>query len=173
MWSCGTSGCRGWTGTTSAGQLQEPLRLLRRDVHRLGHDVDMLIGLAVHADYNPAKPFSPRGLIARIHTLLPDGPLRVFGELALGPQAREVTLADRAVTVTWTEFDLRDALSDRPRMVFDRRQLIDRVWGEGWVGDGRIVGVHLGHVRHKLDNDPAARFMCSRSRGVANRMSTG
>jgi DNA-binding response OmpR family regulator len=84
--------------------------------------------------------------------------------LALGreqdPQAREVTLADRAVTVPRTEFDMLDALSDRPRMVFNRRQFIDRVWGDVWVGDGRI-DVHLGHVRGKLDEDPAAARVCA------------
>jgi DNA-binding response OmpR family regulator len=154
-------------------------------------EVDMLIGLAVGADDYLAKPFSPRELTARIRTLLrrprgrgetrsttsdaaaPDVGRRVFGELAIDPGAREVTMAGRTVTLTRTEFDLLDALSERPRMVFNRRQLIDRVWGEGWVGDEHIVDIHLGHVRRKFDDDPAAARYVLTIRGVGYRMGTG
>jgi DNA-binding response OmpR family regulator len=154
-------------------------------------EVDMLIGLAVGADDYLTKPFSPRELTARIRTLLrrprarrddrapaagadrETGLRRVFGELAIDPEAREVTRADRPVVLTRTEFDLLDALSERPRMVFTRRQLLDRVWGEGWVGDEHIVDIHLGHVRRKLDDDPAAPRYVLTVRGVGYRMGAG
>ena len=154
-------------------------------------EVDMLIGLAVGADDYLTKPFSPRELTARIHTLLrrPRGRAgpsaatatgaadipgrRVFGDLVIDPQAREITLAGRPITVTRTEFDLVDALSERPRMVFSRRQLIDRVWGETWVGDEHLVDIHLGHVRRKLGEDPAGPRYVLTVRGVGYRMGTG
>jgi len=102
-------------------------------------ELDMLIGLAVGADDYLTKPFSPRELTARIRTLLrrprgrpchhpgamdaaPQVAVRVFGDLVIDPQAHEVTLAGRPITLTRTEFDLLDALSERPRMVFVDRQ---------------------------------------------------
>jgi DNA-binding response OmpR family regulator len=166
-------------------------------------EVDMLIGLAVGADDYLTKPFSPRELTARIRTLLrrpraravpavgavgavgaagvvgvvgavpvPDV-RRTFGDLVIDPQAREVTLAGRPVTVTRTEFDLLDALSERPRMVLSRRQLIERVWGQGWVGDEHVVDVHLGHLRRKLDDDPTGPRYVLTVRGVGYRMGPG
>jgi DNA-binding response OmpR family regulator len=155
-------------------------------------EVDMLIGLAVGADDYLTKPFSPRELTARIRMLLrrPHGrrlrqpgivdatlevaARRVFGQLTIDPQAREVTLAGRPVTLTRTEFDLLDALSERPRMVFNRCQLIDRVWGEAWVGDEHLVDIHLGHARCKLDDDPAGpRYVLTVRGVVVGRMGAG
>jgi len=155
-------------------------------------EVDMLIGLAVGADDYLTKPFSPRELTARIRTLLrrprgrrteatsgaPDGrpapgPARAFGDLVIDPEARELTLAGVPVALTRTEFDLLQVLSERPRMVFTRRQLLDRVWGEGWVGDEHIVDIHLGHVRRKLDDVPSAPRYVLTVRGVGYRMGTG
>jgi DNA-binding response OmpR family regulator len=154
-------------------------------------EVDMLIGLAVGADDYLTKPFSPRELTARIRTLLrrPRGAAagsagraaggdtevgrRVFGDLVIDPQAREVALAGEVITLTRTEFDLLDALSATPRIVLTRGQLIDRVWDGQWVGDEHLVDIHLGHVRRKLgDEASAARFVVT-VRGIGYRMGTG
>ena len=89
------------------------------------------------------------------------------------PQAREVTVAGTSVVLTRTEFDLLDVLSARPRVVFTRRQLIDRVWGEGWAGDEHLVDIHLGHVRRKLGDDPASSRYVVTVRGVGYRMGQG
>ena len=150
-------------------------------------EVDMLVGLAVGADDYLTKPFSPRELTARIRTLLrrprrptgrsdvgaPPDVRRVFGALALDPQAREVSVDGVPVALTRTEFDLLEALSDRPRVVLTRRQLIDRVWGAGRIGDEHLVDIHLGHVRRKLGDDPGNPRYVVTVRGVGYRMGPG
>jgi DNA-binding response OmpR family regulator len=149
-------------------------------------EVDKLVGLGVGADDYLTKPFSPRELVARIRAMLrrprtsaavgigtQEEPPRVFGPLQVDVTAREVHLDGAPVEVTRTEFDLLAVLSARPRMAFGRRQLIDAVWGEGWVGDEHLVDVHIGHLRRKLGDDPAAPRFIRTMRGVGYRMGEG
>jgi DNA-binding response OmpR family regulator len=149
-------------------------------------EVDKLVGLGVGADDYLTKPFSPRELVARVRAMLrrprtdpTDGPAthdeppRAFGPLQVDVTAREITVDGRAVEVTRTEFDLLAALSARPRMAFSRRQLIDAVWGETWVGDEHLVDVHVGHLRRKLGDDPATPRFIRTIRGVGYRMGEG
>ncbi len=150
-------------------------------------EVDKLIGLSVGADDYMTKPFSPRELVARVHALLrrprhtqplgttaDDGPvLRAFGPLSLDPLGRDVWLDGEPVSLTRTEFDLLAALSEHPRLAFSRRQLIDRVWGPSWVGDEHLVDVHIGHLRHKLNDEAATSKFVRTVRGVGYRMGTG
>ena len=72
------------------------------------------------------------------------------------------------MALTRTEFDLLAALSARPHQPLSRRQLIDTVWDPAWVGDERIVDVHIGHLRRKLGADPS-RYIDT-VRGVGYRM---
>lgn len=147
-------------------------------------EVDKLIGLWVGADDYLTKPFSPRELMARIQAMLRrprrkgqtvDAPeeARTFGALVIDPVGRDIWLGGEPVALTRTEFDLLSALSERPRMAFSRRQLIDAVWGETWVGDEHLVDVHVGHLRRKLDDDAAAGRFVRTVRGVGYRMGTG
>jgi DNA-binding response OmpR family regulator len=145
-------------------------------------EVDKLIGLSVGADDYLTKPFSPRELLARVHVLLrrprpsraqdQSGPLR-FGSLTIDPAGREVRLGGAPVDLTRTEFDVLAALATRPKVVFTRRQLIDTVWGEGWVGDEHLVDVHIGHLRHKLEDEPNDGRFVRTVRGVGYRMGDG
>lgn len=146
-------------------------------------EVDTLIGLSVGADDYMTKPFSPRELMARIQAMLRrPRPLRqadaaeharTFGDLAVDPLGRDVWLAGVPVALTRTEFDLLAALSELPRLAFSRRQLIDQVWGETWVGDEHLVDVHIGHLRRKLGDDATEGRYIRTVRGVGYRMGTG
>jgi DNA-binding response OmpR family regulator len=145
-------------------------------------EVDKLIGLSVGADDYLTKPFSPRELVARVKVMLrrprsqgasTEVSERRFGVLTIDPQAREVHLHGVPVELTRTEFDLLDALSERPRLAFTRAQLIERVWGTGWVGDEHLVDIHLGHVRRKLGDNPTNPRYILTVRGVGYRMGPG
>jgi DNA-binding response OmpR family regulator len=144
-------------------------------------EVDKLVGLGVGADDYLTKPFSPRELVARIRAMLrrpraaaptaaPATPVRQVGELTVDPAAREVHLRGRPVELTRLEFDLLDALSERPRVVLSRRQLLERVWGPDWYGDEHLVDVHIANLRRKLGDDPRRPRYVLTVRGVGYRM---
>ncbi len=152
-------------------------------------EVDTIVGLSVGADDYLTKPFSPRELVARIRAMLrrprsvaapavPGGghgeqPPRVFGPLSIDLAGRDAHLAGEPIPLTRTEFDILAALSSRPGVVWSRRQLIEAVWGDPWVGNDHLVDVHVGHVRRKLGDDPADPRFVFTVRGVGYRMGSG
>lgn len=147
-------------------------------------EVDTVVGLSVGADDYVTKPFSPRELVARIRAMLRRPrtaaaaveavpPARVFGPLSIDTASRQVFLDGEPIPLTRTEFDILAALSSRPGVVWSRRQLIDTVWGEPWVGNDHLVDVHVGHLRRKLADDPADPRFVHTVRGVGYRMGSG
>lgn len=150
-------------------------------------EMDTIVGLSVGADDYVTKPFSPRELVARIRAMLrrprsvatapasPPGeaPARVFGPLSIDVASRQTVVAGEPIPLTRTEFDILGALSSRPGVVWSRRQLIDTVWGEPWVGNDHLVDVHVGHLRRKLGDDPAEPRFVFTVRGVGYRMGSG
>ncbi|OBA45761.1 response regulator transcription factor [Kocuria sp. ICS0012] len=146
-----------------------------------GDEEDKLAGLAVGADDYITKPFSVRELVARVAAVLrrprttvtPAEPARSFGELVVDLAGHEARVGGAPVALTRTEFDLLAALALRPHQALTRRQLIDTVWDPGWVGDERLVDVHIGHLRRKLTDASANRdYYIDTVRGVGYRMVT-
>ncbi|MCV7018562.1 response regulator transcription factor [Mycolicibacterium aichiense] len=153
-------------------------------------EVDTIVGLSVGADDYVTKPFSPRELVARIRAMLrrprsvappvapagaphSESPPRVFGPLSIDVASRQVFVGTEPISLTRTEFDILAALSSRPGVVWTRRNLIDEVWGEPWVGNDHLVDVHVGHLRRKLGDNPAEPKFVLTVRGVGYRMGTG
>ena len=148
-------------------------------------EIDTLIGLSVGADDYMTKPFSPRVLTARIRALLrrprmamhtgadptgADSPVLTIGDLSLDPQSRQVRVGQTPVELTRTEFDLLQALTERPKLAFTRSQLIERVWGPDWAGEEHLVDIHIAHIRAKLGDDAATPRFILTLRGVGYRM---
>ncbi|AUN38758.1 response regulator [Tsukamurella tyrosinosolvens] len=146
-----------------------------------GDELDTIVGLSVGADDYLVKPFSPREVVARVRAMLrrprtlPDGAAaaRRFGELTVDPLAREVRVGERVVELTATEFDVLATLARSPNVAFSRAQLIESIWGAGWVGDERLVDVHVGRVRRKLGDDAGDPRFVRTVRGVGYRMGPG
>ena len=145
-------------------------------------EADKIVGLSTGADDYITKPFSPAELVARIRAMLrrprsPGSPeastQRRFGDLVVDPLAHEVRRDDEPVGLTPLEFDLLDALSERPRLAFSRRQLLERVWGPAWFGDEHVVDVHVANLRRKLGDDPQNPRYIRTVRGVGYRMGSG
>jgi DNA-binding response OmpR family regulator len=123
---------------------------------------DKVAGLEAGADDYLTKPFVPKELSARIRAMLrrartpaPGTPHLVFGELELVPQEGLVLRNGEPVHLTKTEFKLLVELADQPGVVLSREDLLERVWGHGVFGDGRLVDVHIRRLRTKIEDDPA------------------
>lgn len=124
-------------------------------------EVDRVLGLELGADDYVTKPFSPRELVARVHAVLRRSahatplapPTARIGDIEVDTARHEVRRASIPVALTSREFDLLAHLAAHPGLVLSRRQLLDEVWGAGWVGDERTVDVHVRQLRKKLGDD--------------------
>lgn len=89
-----------------------------------------------------------------------------FDLLVINPERREVWRSDALVELTPREFDLLYALASYPGRVFTREELLQRVWGSDFAGIDRVVDVHVGMLRRKLEDHPASAELIQTVRGV-------
>lgn len=122
-------------------------------------ETDLVTGLELGADDYLTKPFSPKVLLARIRTILrrraPQAAAETGGRLQLHdvvihPGRREVLVAGKPVSLTFTEFQILHLFAGRPGWVFSRDQIVEAVRGEGYAVTDRAVDVQIVGLRKKL-----------------------
>jgi two-component system alkaline phosphatase synthesis response regulator PhoP len=127
-------------------------------------EMDKIVGLTVGADDYMTKPFSPRELVARVKAILrrgrsveqpQAGPVLVFQRLRIDLDAHRVWKDGREIDLTPIEFALLHALARHRGLVLSREQLLEQVWNYDYYGDERVVDVHIGRIRKKIEDDPA------------------
>ena len=135
-------------------------------------DVDERVeGLEAGADDYLPKPFKFKELLARVRAVLrrrlPVERLLRFGELVLNRDTREVLVDGRPAVLTPREFDLLEVFMLHPRQVLSREQLLDRIWGIDYLGDGNLIEVHISALRDKLGDQERRLIRTVRGVGYA------
>jgi two-component system response regulator RegX3 len=127
-------------------------------------EIDTVVGLEVGADDYITKPYRLRELVARMRAVLRRAPLDrageltedalVVGDVQLDPDQHEVLVRGERVSLPLKEFELLHILLANAGRVLPRETLIDRVWGNDYVGDTKTLDVHIKRLRAKIEDDP-------------------
>ena len=144
-------------------------------------EFDRVMGLTVGADDYLTKPFSPRELVARVKAILRRGrnttkderQILAFEHLTIDTSRYEVERDGERIDLTALEFKLLATLATYAGMVLSREQLLERVWGYDFYGEDRVVDVHIGHIRQKLEVDPVDPQFILTVRGVGYKFMDG
>jgi DNA-binding response OmpR family regulator len=143
-------------------------------------EVDRVAGLAMGADDYVVKPFSPRELVERVKAILrrsrpafPERGVLCVGPLELDPEQHRVSRDGRPITVTSSEYKILHAMMAAPGRAFSREELLARCCRHGEVVIDRVIDVHIGKLRQKLEDDPAHPRYLQTVRGHGYRFSDG
>ncbi|MCG8428725.1 MAG: response regulator transcription factor [Chromatiales bacterium] len=132
-------------------------------------ELDRVLGLEMGADDYLTKPFSIPELIARIKALFrrvtalaskPEekseaGEILRFHEMSIDVDKRQVTVSSKSIELTAREFELLLFFARHPGRVFNRVQLLDKVWGYNHDGYEHTVNSHINRLRAKIEADPS------------------
>jgi two-component system response regulator RegX3 len=144
-----------------------------------GEEVDMVLMLEIGADDYVTKPYRLRELVARMRAVLrrrevheerdqvdeviEQGPIR------MDVDARRCFVDGEEIKLRKKEFTLLRLLLENPGRVLTREVLIDRVWGNDYVGDTKTLDVHIKRLRSLIEDDPKAPIHITTVRGVGYR----
>jgi two-component system alkaline phosphatase synthesis response regulator PhoP len=149
-------------------------RAIRKEAGHLGNtpiimltarseESDKLIGLELGSDDYIVKPFSPKELVARVRAVLrraessanptPNEVLRV-ADIVIDLPRMVVTVAEKPIELTQTEFQLLHTLAQQPGRLFTRAQLLDAARGVAFESYERAIDAHIKNLRRKIEPDP-------------------
>ena len=137
-------------------------------------EVDRILGFSLGADDYVVKPFSPRELVERVKAILRRSQSKQLhrkqvlsiGSITLDPEKHTVTLDGNFISLTRSEYSLLNALMTAPGRVFTRDELLNHLYEHGEVVVDRVVDVHIGKIRQKLETNPAEPHYIQTMRGV-------
>ncbi len=171
--------------TLPDGDGRDVCRALRRDsdvpivmLTARGSELDRVVGLEMGADDYVVKPFSGAEVVSRIRAVLRRSrgaggggfePVFAAGDLEVDVGARSAVLDGATLELTRKEFDLLAELARNAGKVVTREDLMARVWDVNWFGSTKTLDVHIGALRRKLGDDPAAPRHIETVRGVGFR----
>lgn len=128
-------------------------------------EIDRILGLSLGADDYVVKPFSPRELVERVKAILrrtqprnsiSDTPeILRHGDLTLDPIKCKVTLGESIINLTTSEYKLLHILMASPGRVFSRDALLAKFYDHGETVVERVIDVHIGKIRQKIEKNPA------------------
>jgi len=172
----------GMSGTDVCKQLRARSAVPVIMVTARDSEIDKVVGLELGADDYVTKPYSARELIARVRAVLRrgseaadgDGSLAVLeaGPVRMDVERHVVTVSGGEVPLPLKEFDLLEYLLRNVGRVLTRGQLIDRVWGAGYVGDTKTLDVHVKRLRSKIEADPSTPRHLVTVRGLGYKFET-
>lgn len=129
-------------------------------------DSDKIIGLDLGADDYVTKPFNPMELIARVNSVIrrytklgsieekESENIYKSGELVIDDNLKKVTIEDKEVKLTPTEFNILKFLTKNKGSVFSIEQIYNNVWNDEAYGADNIIAVHIRHIREKIEINP-------------------
>ena len=149
------------TGLTLCQEMQSRTRVF---ILMLTSEQDPKLGLKQGADDFVTKPFDLEELTLRIQAILKryrvpsdtDRQRLTYRDLTIDPNRREVYLKGELVTLSALEFDLLYCLASKPGRAWERKELLQKVWGyeDDSSEAGRVIDVHIGQIRKKIEPDP-------------------
>jgi two-component system, OmpR family, response regulator RegX3 len=142
----------------------------------LDTEADAVQGLEAGADDYVTKPFGLAELRSRVRAVLrrsgPRAPSREIlrgGPITLDRSRREVTVGERPVRLTFSEFELLARLMSEPGRLLNRQELLRAIWGDSAYRDPRAIDVHIRHLREKLEEHPEEPKLILTVRGAGYR----
>ena len=139
-------------------------------------EVDKVVGLEVGADDYVTKPFSVREILGRVRAQLrrreldrspsPEAQRIVAGPVTIDLARHVVTVRERTVSLTRSEFLLLRLLAAKPGDVFSRSKIMEELWQTEFDGDERACDVHISNLRQKVEIDPQRPELVLTVRGI-------